>query len=182
MAHGKSIKIYLPDGSPTGLRYAELANWTGQAVACPRSRFHELSDWEELKRPGVYFLLVGSDIGDRGRVYIGEAENVYKRLVEQVRSKDFWNEIVIFTSKDENLTKSHVKYLESRLIALSQEANRYDLDNTTIPQCPSLPRSDVDAMEEYYRQHQAASWHLSPSVFRIRRDIKVNPASRCPGR
>ena len=110
---GKSIRIYLSDGSPSGLRHVEIANWSGQAIACPRSRFSELKKWSESQRPGVYFLLEKHSTDDKNAVYIGESENVFKRLTDHDRKKDFWNEVILFTSKDENLTKSHIKYLES---------------------------------------------------------------------
>ena len=146
---GKSIRIYLSDGSPIGLRHVEIANWSGQAIACPRSRFSELKKWQESQRPGTYFLIEKNSAEDRNRVYIGESENVYKRLIDHDRKKDFWNEVVILTSKDENLTKSHIKYLESRLSNLTIIADRYILENGNKPTESSLPRADKDAMEVF---------------------------------
>ena len=133
MSFGRSITIYLADGTPSGIRHVEIANWTGQAIYCPRSRFAELTKWEEAKRPGVYFLFERSSNDADNRVYIGESENVIKRLSNHDRDKEFWNELVIFTSKDENLTKSHIKYLESRLANLAIEAKRYDIENSNNP-------------------------------------------------
>ena len=111
MTIGKSIRIYLADGTVTGIRHAELVNWTGQAIACPRNRIGELSGWDESKRPGVYFLFGYDDVVGQPIAYIGEAENVLYRLQSHVMNKDFWNEVVFFTYKDKNLTKAHVKYL-----------------------------------------------------------------------
>ncbi len=146
---GKTIKIYLPNESVSGIRHAEIANWSGQAVACPRSRFQELREWSEMQRPGVYFLFGVDDKTAEESVYIGEAEIVIDRLSSHMSSKDFWTEVVAFTSKDENLTKAHVRYLESRLIAMTKLAGRYRMTNGSFPQLPSLPRSDRDAMEEF---------------------------------
>lgn len=145
---GRSIRIFLADGSPTGLRHVEIANWTGQALACPRSRFSELFRWEESKRPGVYFLFESSS-AENNLAYIGESEDVFKRLADHDRKKDFWNEVIIFTSKDENLTKGHIKYLESRLVEVSKSADRYQLENGNTPTRSSLPRADTAAMEEF---------------------------------
>jgi hypothetical protein len=146
---GKTIKIYLSDESVSGLRHAEIANWSGQALACPRSRFQELREWPEVRRPGVYLLFgVDDETGDDA-VYIGEAEVVIERLTSHMTGKDFWTEVVAFTSKDENLTKAHVRYLESRLVGMAKQAGRYQVTNFTFPQLPSLPRSDRDAMEEF---------------------------------
>ncbi|MBD0404757.1 GIY-YIG nuclease family protein [Flammeovirga sp. EKP202] len=146
---GKTIKIYLSDASASGLRHVEIVNWSGQAVACPRSKFSELKKWEEAQRPGVYFLLEQHATDGRNNVYIGESENVYSRLVDHLRNKDFWSEVIFFSSKDENLTKAHIKYLESRLTAITLEADRYDLENGNTPPESSLPRSEKSAMEEY---------------------------------
>lgn len=149
MEYGRSIKIFLSDGSPTGLRHIEIANWSGQAIACPRSRFNDLQKWEEAKRPGVYLLFEKHSTDDKNTVYIGESENVYNRICNHDKNKDFWNEVIIFTSKDENLTKSHIKYLESRLTIITKEIDRYNLENSNTPTQSILPRADVAAMEEY---------------------------------
>lgn len=149
MPLGKSIRVYLADATVTGIRYAELVNWTGHAIACPRNRLSELPSWPEAAKPGVYFLFE-SRFGDSKPVaYIGESENVSQRLTTHDRNKEFWNEVVIFTSKDENLTKAHIKYLESSLVSLAEQADRYQLENGNTPPESSLPRADRDAMAEF---------------------------------
>lgn len=149
MVKGRQIKIYLADGSVTGFRHAEIMGWTGQALSIPRKRVKELNDWEESQRPGVYFLFgVDAETGNDA-VYIGEAEQVSSRIYQHLSGKDFWNEAICFTNKDENLTKAHVKYLESRLVALADQANRFTLLNGNQPPQAVLPRGDKDVMEEF---------------------------------
>lgn len=149
MTLGKTIRIYLADASVTGVRHGEIVNWTGQAICCPRSRFQSLSDWPEARRPGVYFLFGIDEESGQDAVYIGEAEVVSDRLANHIREKDFWSEVVAFTSKDDNLTKGHIRYLESRLIEIAKDVGRYVVKNSNAPQLPALPRPDRDAMEEY---------------------------------
>ena len=149
MGFGRKVTIYLADGTPSGIRHVEIANWSGQAIACPRSRLNELRQWTEAQRPGVYFLLEKQTAETGDRAYIGESENVVKRLSQQDKNQDFWNEVIVFTSKDENLTKAHIKYLESRLTAISIEADRYKIENGNTPTESTLPRADKDAMEEF---------------------------------
>lgn len=149
MGIGRTIRIYLDDGSISGIKHAEIVNWTGQAISVPRTQIKHLSDWNESKRPGVYFLFGVDENTGGDAVYIGESENVFDRLQQHLASKDFWNEAVFFTSKDENLTKSHVKYLESRIVELAKTADRYYLLNGNKPQQSILPRGDRDAMEEF---------------------------------
>ncbi|TXH04996.1 MAG: GIY-YIG nuclease family protein [Nevskiaceae bacterium] len=149
MARGKTVRIYLADGSASGVRHAEITNWSGQALACPRTRFTDLKAWPETNRPGVYFLFGLDEESGRDVAYIGEAEVVIERISSHVSGKDFWTDLVAFTSKDDNLTKAHVRYLESRLVQLAQNAGRYILTNSVSPQPASLPRADQDAMEDY---------------------------------
>jgi hypothetical protein len=150
MALGKSIRIYLKEGTVSGVKLSEVVNHTIQALACPRSKLPELNKFftKESNRPGVYFLL-GDDGSNKTKAYIGEAENVWDRLKNHDTNKDFWSEVILFTSKDENLTKSHVKYLESRLVSISAIADRYAMENSNSPTLSSLPLPDQDAMEDF---------------------------------
>lgn len=152
MIRGQSIRIFLADGSVTGIRHAEVVNWTGQAVACPRSRIGELSEWEEAHRPGVYLLFGSDEVSGRAAAYIGEAENVYTRLQDHLSRKEFWNEVILFTNKDENLTKAHVRFLEHKLVASAVHSKRYLITNTVSPQGSRLPRGDRDSMESFFDQ------------------------------
>ena len=115
--HPSTIKLFLAKGTPKGLRVAEISNWNGKALAAPRFEFAELVARDELQRSGVY-LLVGTDPESGApALYIGEAEAVGKRLKHHT-DKDFWSHAYVFVSKDENLTKAHVRYLEGRLIEI----------------------------------------------------------------
>ena len=149
MALGRSIRIYLDGGEVSGIRHAELVNWTGQAILCPRSRMPELiANWDLVaQRPGVYFLVGAEQLTTR-EVYLGESESVLGRLQEHI-NRDFWEEAIFFTSKDENLTKAHIKFLESRLVEQAIAARRYKVLNQQQPTKSGLPRADADAMEEF---------------------------------
>lgn len=151
MVIGKSIRIYLKDGSVTGIRFAELVNQTIQALSCPRTKISELNKhfFDEINTQGVYFLFGFEENSEKQIVYVGEAENVWERLKNHDSKKDFWNEVMLFTSKDDNLTKSHIKYLESRIVELASETKRYGLKNGNTPTLSSLPLPDKDAMEEF---------------------------------
>jgi len=148
---GKSIRIYLKEGSVTGIKLAEVVNLTIQALSSPRKKLSDLNEYfrNQVNTQGVYFLIGTDDETGKSKVYIGEAENVWDRLKNHAVNKDFWSEVILFTSKDDNITKSHVKYLESRLIEITKETERYLLDNSNTPSLSSLPLPDRDAMEEF---------------------------------
>jgi hypothetical protein len=110
-----TIKIFLVHGDPKRLRTAELSNWTGKAVAGPRSDLEGVLSRDEADSTGIY-VLSGTD-SDSGKpaIYVGEAENIRKRIKAHLKA-DYWNHIVFFISKDENLNKAHIRYLEGKLI------------------------------------------------------------------
>lgn len=180
MAHGRTIRIHLADGSATGIRHAEVVNWTGQAIVCPRARVAELKEWDESQRPGVYLLVGDNPDGTRPLMYVGEAEHVLDRLRSHVvdESKAYWDQVVLFTSKDANLTKAHVKYLESRLVELAREIDRVKLMNANTPPRPSLPRADRDAMEEFLGP---ASLLLAALGFVALQRLSGRPGGEAPG-
>lgn len=76
--YGKSIELFLVNGSAESLVTAELSNWNGKAIKIPRTEVKSC-DRADLKSVGVYFLICQEDDGTDS-VYIGEAENVSDRL------------------------------------------------------------------------------------------------------
>ncbi len=142
-----TLRIFLPLGDPKRLRTAELSNWTGKAVAGPRSEFDRVLEREESLGTGVYFLTGIDPATDCLALYIGEAECIRER-VKSHTATDFWNHIVFFISKDENLTKAHIRYLEGRLIATAREVGRYVLMNSQGSGA-RLPESDREDMEVF---------------------------------
>lgn len=140
-----TIKIFLVHGDPKRLRTAELSNWTGKSVAGPRSEFDGVLAREESDRSGVYFLTGVDPESGRHAVYVGEAENIRDRIKAHLE-KDFWNQVVFFTSKDENLTKAHIRYLEGKLIELARKAGRSVVMNGQGSGA-RLPESDREDME-----------------------------------
>lgn len=142
-----TIKLFLPHGDARRLRVGEVSNWTGKALAAPRTELDELFARDETDSSGVYFLLgVNPETGDN-LAYIGEAEVIRDRL-KQHKSKDFWTTVIVFVSKDENLTKAHIRYLESRLLHEAKSVARYALENSNSTN-PKLPESDREDMEVY---------------------------------
>ncbi|MCA9547008.1 MAG: GIY-YIG nuclease family protein, partial [Myxococcales bacterium] len=122
----------------------------GAGHLLPCARVPQLADWPKAQRPGLYLLFGAPPLsGGDEEVYIGEAENALVRLKQHVANKEFWDAVVVFTSKDENLTKAHVKYLEAEVLRLAKSIKRAKLHNKDSPQPPNLPRADRAAMDEF---------------------------------
>lgn len=187
MAAGKSIRVYLVDGTPGGLLTAEIMNWTGHVVAAPRSELAALLKRPETLRTGVYVLL-GDDPGSLGGslAYVGEGDDVSRRLYQHARTeeqggKDFWERAIVLTSKDQNLTKAHARYLESRPISLAQQAGRYRLLNGTAPPPLPLPEADVSDMEYFISQAMIILPVLGVNLLRSAATALAAPGEAAPG-
>lgn len=172
MSAGKSVRLFLVDGTPGGLLTAEIMNWTGHVIAAPRSDLASLLKRPEVDRTGVYILL-GDDPDSLGGqlAYIGEGDDVGKRLYQHARNedqngKDFWDRAIVLTSKDANLTKAHARYLESRFINLGLTASRAKLINSTTPPAISLPEADQSDMEYFIEQAMIMLPVLGVNIFR----------------
>jgi Domain of unknown function (DUF4357) len=142
-----TIKLFLPRGDATSLRTAEISNWSGKAIAAPRTELDELLAREELDKAGVYVLIGSDPLTNAARAYIGEAEVIRDRL-KQHKAKEFWVSAIVFVSKDENLTKAHVRFLESRLLAESIVIGRFALEQNQAGGS-RLPESDREDMEVF---------------------------------
>ena len=135
-----TIKLFLVKGVPNSLRTAELSNWSGKAISAPRTELSELLKRDEVNSSGFYILTGVNPESGENAIYIGEAENVSNRLKNHT-NKDFWNSVTVFVSKDDNLTKAHIRYLEGLLIQLAYDAENSIVMNSVNSGSP-LPESD----------------------------------------
>jgi hypothetical protein len=144
----KVIRIFFVDGTPTGIRTAEIGLSTCTAVMCQRGDLRRLAERPESRKSGLYVLL-GEDPQRPGTqaVYVGEGDVVIERLSEHDRSADktFWERAIVFTAKDQNVTKAHWRYLESALINTAKQAKLATVTNRTEP--PRYPLSEADLAE-----------------------------------
>lgn len=147
-----TLKMFLAFGDPKRLRTVELSNWTGKAVSGPRSEFEKVLEREESQGSGVYFLTGIDPETNKYALYIGEAECIRDRVKSHL-SKDFWNNITFFVTKDENLTKAHIKYLEGRLIDVARQTERAIVMNSQGSGA-RLPESDREDMEVFLEKMQ----------------------------
>lgn len=151
---GRSVRLFLVEGNPGGIITAEVVNWTGHALVAPRSKLADVLTRAEAQKTGVYFLFGElAELGGKRPVYIGESDNVGKRLSQHVRAeqKEF-ERFCLITSKDLNLTKAHARYLENRLSNIARESDRSDVLNAVEPAQGILPEGDTADMEYFIEQ------------------------------
>ena len=143
-----------------------------QSYKIPRIKIKDCSDRADLISTAVY-ILFGKDEEGKDQVYIGEAESILKRLSQHLTQKDFWNEAIVFLSKDDNLNKAHIKYLENRLFDLARITNRYKIENSITPTQSSISESDKAEMEEFIENIKMMVNTLGHKVFEEKREFKA---------
>jgi hypothetical protein len=151
---GKKLTVYLIDENDNGPRTIEIGNWSGKSFYSPRANLTQIIDRPEFSKPGVYILKSDpTDDSFQERIYIGEAEKIGNRLKQHLKDadKDF-REVIVFISKDELLTKSHIKYIESRLVSQAKQARNSEIDNSNTPTESSLSEADISDMEYFINQ------------------------------
>lgn len=180
MNHGKTIRLFLIDGDANGRISCELSNWSGKAYKIPRTKVKDCSDRDDLQSPGVYLLLGKNEEGIE-LVYIGEAESILSRLNSHLNSKDFWNEVIVILSKDGNLNKAHIKYLENRLHAIAFEVKRYKVENSVVPTKSSLSESDRSEMEVFIENIKVLVSTLGHKIFDSKREAHAETPTQVFG-
>jgi len=151
MAYGKTIELFLVNGTADSIITAELSNWNGKAVKIPRIEVPSCKR-EDICDAGVYFLFCKEDDGTDA-VYIGEAENVKERLVQHIRDnqadkeKYYWTTAVLFTGRD--LNKALIRYLENSLVEIARRSNRYKVLTKNTYKNTVLKESQISAMDEF---------------------------------
>ena len=149
--HGKTIELFLVNGTAESIITAELSNWNGKAIKLPRTEVSGCSR-KDITGVGVYFLLCQEDDGTDS-VYIGEAENVHERLLQHMRDyqsgkeKYYWNTVVIFVGRD--LNKALIRYLENRLVETARISGRYQVLTKNTYKNTVLKESQISSMEEF---------------------------------
>jgi hypothetical protein len=144
-AFGRTVQLFLVDGTPNGLMIASIHGWTGSVLVANNATFARLVARPETDRAGIY-ILHGPD-PDRqlgSRAYIGEADNVRERVVQSGKQRAFWESALVVTTSDDALNKAHVRYLEARLIELARASGRATLDNGNDPPSDRRRLSEAD--------------------------------------
>lgn len=176
MSFGKSIELFLVNGTADSLITAELSNWNGKAIKIPRIEVASCKR-DDITGPGVYFLFCKEDDGDDA-VYIGEAENIKDRLVQHIRDnqsgkeKYYWNTAVLFTGRD--LNKALIRYLEYRLVEIARDSNRYKVLTKNTYKNTVMKESQRSAMEEFIENIKIL---INALGYKVLEPLAVKPAA-----
>lgn len=154
MADPFTIRIFVPDGDPEGLRIIDRMNWTGLGIVFPREDWSDIKQRPDFSKPGVYILVGYVTDDDLPTLYIGQGDVVRARLESHVQNKDFWSKAVVFVSSASSggLNRAHATWLEHALINRAVTADRSHLENGTEPQAPQLSEAEKADTQTFLRE------------------------------
>lgn len=178
ISFGKTIRLFLVEGNTNSLVTAELSNWTGIGIRVPKIKIKEYTNRAEFQKPGVY-ILFGKGENNEDAAYIGEAEIIYDRLLHHIANKEFWNEVIFFSSKDKYLNKASIKYLENRMHDLANKTGRYTLDQN-IPTRSELSEAEQAELEEFLANIKILTSTLGYRIFEALSETIVDRVKMVP--
>lgn len=174
MSFSEVITTLIFDGNPNGMIMCELSNWNGRVYKISRSELNKFSERDDSGSTGVYYLF-GKNEYNEETIYIGEAENVLKRLKQHL-NEDTWNECVVVISKDNILNKAHIKYMENKFYCMAKEAERSSVLNSNTPTRSTISESDEAMLGKFINNTKLLVNTLGYKVFDSIEDGAVNDA------
>jgi hypothetical protein len=163
---GKTISIYLPDGNPKGIKICEMPTSVAKGILIPRNKLKDASDYSDLAKVGLYFLVSEKDEADLAQVYIGEAEELLKRLKQHdTQKEEYWNYAIAFLSTKNNLNKAHVKFLENHCYTQAKDFGRCYVKNSVIPTQSSIIGQEKDFVLDFFDEIRILLGTLGYPIF-----------------
>ena len=146
MKRGRTISLFLLDGSVTGAIKYTLPNWTGVVYKIPRTALGSCKNREHLQQSGVYFLFGKTEERNENVVYVGQAgirkngNGLLGRILEHARNpeKDYWTEAVAITTTNNSFGPTEISYLENQFTKLATDAKRYIVKNRSTPEATPI--------------------------------------------
>jgi len=176
-----TLRIFVPDGDPEGVRIIDRMNWTGLGIVFPREKWPVTKPRAEFSRPGVYILTGYRSAEDElPTIYIGEGDVLRTRIDSHFQNKDFWDRGIVFTASNNSLNKAHVRWLESALVSRARQAKRCILDNGTEPQQVGLSEAERADTEGFLREVLQILPLVGLRAFEIAKPVATPQADPAP--
>lgn len=150
MGKSKRLEIIFHNGEPEGIRIYMRHLSTIKAFVVPRIYLNEAKKLTGVDNPGVYFL-INDETGSLSKMYIGQTQKGIARLDDHNAKKDFWNKAILFLADSQHFTLNIISGLEKFAIQKAIDANRYQVDNKTVPKY-KISEYDQPLVEEIYEE------------------------------
>lgn len=173
-AKAKTINLLLYEGDLGGVISIEDSSWnSGELYSSPRDSVSDLLDTDACNKYGVYLLL------SKDKVYVGQSSDLAKRITQHTIGKDWWESVVILTTKDDSLNHSDIDYLETILIEKAQKINRLDCDNRKKGNNPKVDKFRRVFLSQYLDEALFLMQLIGVTVFSETKSGKHNSNGTC---
>lgn len=143
-AKAKTINLLLYDGDLDGVISIEESSWnSGELYMAPRKSVSELIETDACNKYGIYLLL------SKNMVYVGQSSDLSKRITQHLNGKDWWESVLILTTKADSFMHTDIDYLESVLINNALKMNRLDCDNKNKENNPKVSKFQKVILDQY---------------------------------
>lgn len=150
MSKSKRLETIFHNGEPDGIRTYMRHLSPIKTYVVPRQYLSEAKGLTGVDFPGVYFL-INDEAGALAKLHIGQTRNGISRLDDHNAKKDFWNKAILFLADSDHFTLNILSGLEKFAIQKALDANRYDVDNKSVPKY-KISEYDTPIVEEIYEE------------------------------
>lgn len=172
-----TIKLFMPDGNPNTFKIIEKMNWTGVGLELSRDVWELHKSRKEFEQAGVYILVGYDEDSELPTVYIGQGDGVRNRIDSHIKSKLFWDKVLVFISSNNGLNRAHITWIEWALISKAKSIGRCNLDNSAVPNEPILTESEKADTQEFLNEMLSIFPLVEIKVFDKAKIIEVDNAS-----
>ena len=168
-----SIRIFVPYGNPEGTKIIDQMNWTGKSIAFPRNEWPEIKNRAEFSENGIYILIGHSENEDNDlpTIYIGQTQQLIKRISDHYDSKNFWDWCYVFVSSGNTLNASHLTWLECSLLDRARTTGRANLDNVQTPDLPNIDEAEESDLKAFLKEIYRILPIVDFKIFEMPQDV-----------
>lgn len=158
---GKTVRTFLVDGDPKGIKIVSTLNKICAAILVPRAKLCDAAAIKKLAFPAVYILLDE----DGKQVCVGAASNFLNAIEERDVQKDFWKIALVFISRDEEQELSCVDTEYLKYLALNHISAGFTLYEQSAVQAHGLQEDEKAAIDEFFDDMKFLTSSLGYDVF-----------------
>lgn len=172
-AQAKIINMLLYDGSLSGVIRIEDSTWnSGELFSAPRDSASALMETGACNRYGVYLLL------SQEKVYVGQSSDLARRITQHLTGKEWWESVIILTTRDDTLNRSDIDYLEYVLIEKAFAIQKLDCDNKKSGNPPKVDIFKKTLLNQYLEEALFLMQLIGVRVFSPEKPVKKRRRAR----
>lgn len=154
----KNLNMFLMDGTAMGPIKSTISTWSGVIYKVPRNILSSelIQTRQHFKHSGIYFLIGYKD--NIPSVYVGQAGNrktgeaILSRIIEHTKnpSMNFFTEVLILTTENNNFGPTELNYLEHTFNTKINQIGSYQSININNPNMGNVTEEKESETARFY--------------------------------